>query len=232
MTRKIIARAILLAFTPFAIQAQDEACCLNMSYTFVDAFYAHSEIDQDKADCEDCLFNRFPWPWSDTGGNEDADGDGYQLGASLGVFDHGFLFANYTDIDFEDSVDGMRSHFGAGANFQLWTLPIDLVLKAGYVDAELDTSDGDIEDDGFSGGIGLRAGVGDHVELEGGFTYFDLDAPFEDTVFDAKARVYITDDFALQAGLEVDENWDSPLYLAGLRYEFGRFRLFSDRSDW
>ena len=183
------------------------------SYTFVEGAYAHAELDG-----------------SDGDDDFDEDGDGYKVAASLALTDHIFLFGDYADISFDSPLDdATRWGGGLGLNIPLGVLPIDVVLKGGYADFELDTDVGiEFEDEGFMAGAGLRIGLGDFVEIQGGATYYDVDSPFEDTVFDAAARFYITDALALKGGVEFDEDFDTPIYLVGLRFEFGRLFHYDD----
>jgi hypothetical protein len=210
MKKEIVGLTALLSLLSVGAQAQDDDSdeyedYRHFSYTYIEGSYAHAELDGS--------------------GPFDEDGNGFKAAASFAATDHIFLFGNYLRVDFGSPLDDVqRINGGLGLNLPLGTLPIDLVLKGGYVDFELDTDFGDIDDDGFSAAAALRVGFGDFVELEGGVTYYDLGAPFEDTVFDVNARFYITDALALQAGVEFDEELDSiPFILVGLRLEFGSF---------
>lgn len=181
----------LLACT--AAQAGD------FSYTYIEGFYVHAEIDQ---------------------GPVDEDGDGYRVGASLGFLDNLFLFARYQDFDLGGGVDTELANFGGGINIGLGPLPVDVVLSGGYLDAEVDTPFGDFSDNGFSLGAALRVGLLPFLELEGGVDYFNLDDSGEGALIHALARLYVLPILALQAGAEFDDEMNNIQYLAGVRVEF------------
>jgi hypothetical protein len=171
----------------------------NFRYSFVDAAYVHSDFD-------------------DAG----TDGDGYRVSGSVEVHENVFVFANYKDVDLDGAFDPSLSRLnaGAGLNIGLGKLPADAVFKAGYVDAEVETDFGDVDDNGFAGSAGVRIKPFSRLELEGNFNYFDLDA-FDDTTFDVSGRLYLTNAIAIQAGTEFDEEIDNVTYNAGVRAEFG-----------
>lgn len=171
----------------------------DFSYTYIEGFFVHTEIDE---------------------GPVDEDGDGYRLGASVGIWENLFLFARYQDFDLGGSVDTELTTVGAGLNFDLGVLPMDLILRGGYLDAEVDTPFGDFDDEGFTVGAGLRISLLSILELDGGVDYFELDDFGDGALFYAMARLYLLPILALQAGAEFDEDFDNAQYLAGLRLEF------------
>ena len=192
---KTIVGAVFAGFISMstAVQAGD------FSYTYIEGFYVHAEVDA---------------------GPVDEDGEGYRAGASLGLWEHLFLFARYQEFDLGGGIDTKLANYGGGVNIGLGALPIDLILRGGYLDAEVETPGGDIEDDGYSLGAALRIGLLSFLELEGGVDYFDLDDSGEGALIHALARLYVLPILALQAGAEFDDEMDNIQYLLGLRLEF------------
>src|SRR5690606_15584528 len=118
------------------------------------------------------------------------------------------------DLDF--GVDANSFALGVGT---AWSLQqdLDLVGQVSWVNAEVETPIGDIDEDGLGLGVGLRARTGERVELEGMFHYVDLDD--SDTSLSLGGRYYFSSGFALGGGLllnDGDTRWS-----IGVRAEFG-----------
>ena len=166
-----------------------------LSYTYIEAAYLDTEIDD----------------------GPDVDGDGYGIAGSFELTDALFLTASYADQDFDFGIDSNRWTAGLGAHTPLAD-NLDLVGEIGYVDAELETGFGDVDDDGYYAGVGLRARVAQHFELEGGLNYVDLDDSGDNTTVNLGGRYYLTDQFAIGAGIDFDD--DVKTWQAGFRFEF------------
>ena len=105
-----------------------------MSYTFVEAAYVDTEID---------------------GSGFDVDGDGIALDGSFELNESVFLTASYSTQDFDFGIDLDQWSAGIGGHMPLAD-NIELVGTLRYVDAETDTRFGDVDDDGFGIGVGVR----------------------------------------------------------------------------
>ena len=167
----------------------------DMSYNYVEAAYVDTEIDD----------------------GLDVDGDGVFVNGSVELGDTFFLTAGYGSQEFDFSVDLDQWAVGIGGHAPI-SDNIDFVAALRYIDAEVDTPFGDIDDDGYGAGVGLRARVTDNIELEGGVNYVDLDDGGDDTSFAFGGRYYLTENFALGAGVELGDDVTS--WQAGVRVEF------------
>jgi len=172
------------------------AVASEMSYSYIEAAYIDTEID-----------NR----------NIDVDGDGVALGGSFAISDTFFLTAGYTTQGFDRGVDVDQWTFGVGGHLPL-TDSVDFVGSLNYVDVDVDTRFGGADDDGIGATVGIRAKVAPMVELEGSISYVDFDDSGDSTSFGVTGRYYLTDMFALSAGVSVGD--DVTGWQLGARYEF------------
>ncbi len=166
------------------------------SYNYLEAAYIDTQIDD---------------------GDLDVDGDGIGVAGSVELGESFFLEASYGRQEFDFDVDLDQWTVGLGAHAPL-SDAIDLVGRVGYVDAEIDTDFGSIDDDGYLAGIGLRGRVADNFELEGGVNYVDLGDGGDATTFEFGGRLYLSPNFAIGAGVELDD--DVTTWNAGVRFEF------------
>ncbi|NKB98991.1 MAG: outer membrane beta-barrel protein [Pseudomonadales bacterium] len=166
-----------------------------LSYNYIDAVYVDSEIDD----------------------GLDIDGDGIAVAGSVAIGESTFLHAGYGTLEFDGGVDLDQWTVGFGAHAPIAD-NVDIVGRLGYVDAKLDTPFGDADDDGYSVGIGLRGKLSESFELEGGVSYVDLDDSGDDTSFNLGARYYLTENFALGAGVNLGD--DVTTWNAGVRFQF------------
>lgn len=167
-----------------------------MSYSFVEAAFVNTEIDN---------------------GSVDVDGDGFAIGGSFEINDAVFIIASFSTQDFDFGIDLNQFSVGFGGRYPI-NETVDVFGTLSYVDAELDTNFGDADDNGYSIGAGLRGRVGESVELQGGITFLDLDDSGSDTAFAFGGRYYVTEQFAVGAGIELGDDvtsWD-----IGARIEF------------
>lgn len=145
------------------------------------------------------------------------NGDGLFLGGSVLVAESLILSADYDYLDFSRGIDVRSLELGLGVPLPV-APGLDIVLRAGYIDAELDTRFGDFNDDGFFAGGLARWMVSPQVELNGGLKYVDLDESGDDVVFSVGGLVNVRPDLAVLAGFEFAD--DSDLLSIGFRYYF------------
>lgn len=184
-----IATALLAAFTLAPLASHAES----PGYSYVEGGYVRTDVD-----------------------GIGSEADGFALRGSIEVTDSLFLFAGYVDQE----VSGVDiRQYGVGAGYA-WsaTDTTDLYGKVGYVKAEADFMGFDIDDDGYSVGIGVRSFVGEKLELEASVNYVDLSDSGDDTTFGAGARWYFTENFAL--GIQAEAGDDATSYGIGLRWSF------------
>ena len=184
-----LAVATALAFTTApSLWAQE------FSYSFIEAGYFNTDLD-----------------------DLDVDGDGFIVGGSAEINETFFVFGGVGQQDFDFDIDLNQWQIGAGGHMPL-NETIDVVGSLSYVSAEIDTRFGDVDDDGFGLGIGLRGQVGDAVQLEGGINYIDLDDSGDDTSLALGARYYISPELAL--GLSIETGDDATTWGVSVRVEF------------
>lgn len=167
----------------------------DFDYTFVDAGLLNTEIDV---------------------GSVGVDGDGIGVSGSIGISDNVNIVAGYSDLDYDFDINGSSWNVGLGFHTDI-NDDLDFVADATYIDAEVDTPFGSASDDGFGVGAGIRARVGEKVELDAGLQYVDFDD--SDTVLNVGGRYYFSDSFALNAGLSDADAGMS--WMIGIRAEFG-----------
>ncbi len=166
-----------------------------LNYNYIEAAYLDTEIDD----------------------GLDVDGDGPALRGSFALNETFFVEAGYATQDFDFGIDLDRWTVGLGAHTPL-TEQVDLIGRVSYVDAEIDTNFGSADDDGFGLGVGLRGRVAEQFELEGGINYVDLDDAGDDTSLALGGRYYLTEQFAVGAGVEFGDDVTS--WHLGARLQF------------
>jgi opacity protein-like surface antigen len=207
-------RLIGLALAPAVLMALSFAAAAaeGPKYTFVEAGWLHTEIDDDGSI------------------GDDPDGDGYGLGGSFAVTDMFHLFASYSDSDldvdafgFGVDVDYSSLAIGGGVNYAV-SNTVDLVGQLAYVDVEVDVDFpgfGSASEDesgyGLSGGV--RAMINEALELNGAISYVDLGDDSDDTTFGVGAVYNFTPMVAAHAGLEFGD--DVTTYGIGVRLYVG-----------
>jgi len=168
------------------------------SYSFVQAGYQSVDLD--------------------VGGGTDFDGDGWALGGSFEIGEDFFVFANYSDIGFDFSVDLTQLQAGVG-----WHTGVsdntDFFARAAYVSVEVDAPGfGSADESGYGVGVGIRSNVTDLIELYGEISYVDLGSGSDSTALGAGIYFNITENFALGIGAETDD--DITAYGAAARFYF------------
>lgn len=166
-------------------------------YTFVEAGFVNADFDA---------------------AGVDVDGDGLGINGSFAISDDYFLYAEYSSLGFDFSIDLNRLAIGGGAHFDL-SPTIDFVGTLAYLDYEVDTGViGSFSEDGYGIGLGLRGTLESKIEWEAGLDYVDVGE--SDTTFRVDGRYYFTDTFAAGVGAALDD--DVNIYSIGFRMEFGQ----------
>ena len=145
------------------------------------------------------------------------DGDGFGINGSYAITDTYHLFAEYSSLGFDFSIDLNQLAVGAGGHYAL-SPTMDFVGTLAYLDAEIDSGFGSISEDGFGVGIGVRGALNSSFEWEAGIEYSDLGD--SDTSFGLDGRYYFTDSVAAGVGVTFDD--DVTVYAIGMRMEFGQ----------
>lgn len=187
-----IVTALLSLSLPCALCAQEVG---GFDYTYVDASLVNTEIEV---------------------GPADVDGDGIAINGSFGLTDNVNLVYGYSDQDYDFNIDGSTMNVGVGFHTDI-NSDIDFVADVQYIDVSVDTPVGSADEDGLGISGGIRAHVGDSLELDAGLQYVDLDD--SDTVLKVGGRYYFNDSFALSAGIsdaDAGMSWS-----VGVRAEFG-----------
>ncbi len=181
---------LVLVLLPVFAQADE------YDYTFVEAGYISADFDAVGIDL---------------------DGDGFGIKGSFAINDDYHLFAEYSSLGFDFSIDLNRLAVGAGLHFDL-SPTIDFVGTIAYLDYEFDSGFGSISEDGYGIGVGLRGAMQSNFEWEAGVDYSDVGG--SDISFRLDGRYYFTDTVAVGAGVSVDD--DVNIYSIGVRMEFGQ----------
>jgi hypothetical protein len=177
---KVVLGSLMLASAPLAAMADD------MSYSYVDAAYVETDIDNaPKA-------------------------DGFALRGSVGFAENWFVFADYAaqsvqGIDIDSYDVGFGGHYAINDS-------LDVVGRLGYTKIELDAGAGlSADDDGYLLDLGLRGLVTEGVELEGGIHYTDFSDGGDDTGFYFGGRFHFNKTWAVGAEYQSGDDTDSIL---------------------
>ena len=186
--------AACVALSPVLAQAD------RPSYSLLDAGYVVTDVDN---------FNK--------------DVDGYLLRGSWQFTDNWFAYGRY--IDQSTDISGVNldvSQWSIGAGYA-WPLndALDIYGKAGYVeaDADVDTFNAHVNDDGYELSVGLRGLAMPQFEYEGAVNYTDLSDSGDTTSVALAARWYFLPQFAV--GIEGEFGQDANSYGIGARWNFG-----------
>ena len=153
------------------------------------------------------------------------DGDGLGIAGSVEVGSQVHILASYGKTDFD-------SFFGVTVESTAWLAGVgyhkDIAEKASffgevaYVDVELDSNIGDVNDDGYSVAIGIRGLVASKIELIGGISYVNLSDAGDDTAYSAGIRFNVTNTVSLGAGYTTSNDRDA--VSVGVRIYWGSRR--------
>ena len=191
--------ALSAASIPSTALSATPAKASSMSYSTVDfAYFLSSEID---------------------GGNNDIDGDGFQLRGSLPVFENYFVVAEFAAQSYDFDVDTTRFMVGGGAHWPLAN-NVDIIARIGVVNFQIDTAGGDDDDTGLFLGGRIRAMLTPQFELEGGIEYFAIDVGGIDseTVFVGEARYHFNSQWS--AGILFNMGSDTSNFGIHARFAF------------
>ena len=186
----------------FAVPGVSRAA--GMSYSYVEAGYAETEIEADDVDM---------------------DGDGYRISGSLAIAPTYHIIVDYSTADLE------VENFNIGADVETISIgfgynrPIseraDAIGRILYVDSSVDFdstfADASADDSGLGMQFHLRGQVMERLEVEGGVDYVDVGD--DDTSLLVEGRYFLTDALALGAGLRFGD--DTTSYGVSLRFNFG-----------
>ncbi len=160
----------------------------HLSYTFLEVSYQYADLD-----------------------DLDVDGNGYAVEGSVGIGDHFFVAASYSDLDFDRGVDTESYAIGVGVHFPL-SDATDVVIDLAYLDAEASVSGSSVSvsDDGYGIGVGVRGRTYENWEVEAGVQYTNFDE--SDISGHLAARYFFTPQFSVGADLTIVDE----AYTAGL----------------
>ncbi|MCL4721274.1 MAG: outer membrane beta-barrel protein [Gammaproteobacteria bacterium] len=178
------------------------------------------------------------YQWADVNYAVKQDGarhEGFKLNGSVGLTRWGdfglHLFGEYFDGELTGAAgpcSGDRDSTGYAAGLGLnWKVreTVDLVGRAGYVNAELEVPDEsctlqDVDDDGYLLEGLVRSELSDKVEIEAGVRYSDLTDIANTDVF-LGLGYHVTDYLTLRGRAMVFD--DDTGFELGARFYFGRF---------
>ena len=195
-TKILSVLAASAALVPFMAQAE------GLSYTFVEAGYANTDIDE----------------LNETLG-------GWGLKGSFEITENIFVQAGYfdqkTDTNFGD-IKFQPWNFSVG---YAWPIAdqADIYGTVGYTSVDLDVPSSlgvtNTSDDGYTLGVGIRSRFAENCEVEGTAKYANLSDYGDEFDFGVFGRWYITDMFALTAGYNIGD--ETSTFWGGVRLEFG-----------
>lgn len=191
----MIDKHLMLAISALAALAPGAAGGQELDYTYVEASYLNLDLEA---------------------GPGTIDGDGLGLTGSLLLQERFFVFADYGRANFERGIDTSGYDLGFGHRWPLQPR-LDAYAELAWVHSRIETDFASADDDGYAADVGLRSRLGDKVELQGAITYVDVGG--SDTSLRLGGRYYLTDEIAIGAGYEV--NNDGGGWNVSLRAEFG-----------
>ena len=157
----------------------------------------------------------------DTDGGNDADGDGFEIGGSYQIADNWHLFGSYQTLDFDFNVDLKTLELGAG-----YMVPVntntDLVARLAYIDGEIDSAFGSVDDSGLGLSAGFRHLFSPQIEGRAFINYVDLDESGSDTSFELAGDYFFNKQFS--GGISLEFGDDATSFSLGGRYYFGNTR--------
>lgn len=146
-------------------------------------------------------------------------GDGFVLGAALGLTDKVHLFAGYDDADVNSFAGVTRWSAGVGYNTPM-SDTFDLFGRLSYESVDFDTVLGSVDDNGFGASVGARFRAGNQIEVNAAINYVDYSDFGDDTGFELGMLYDFTNNWS--AGLSAEWSDDVKTYSVGARYFFGK----------
>ncbi len=168
------------------------------------------------AQAEDMSYSYVDLGWLSTDIDNGPTADGFGLRGSIGFAENFFAFAEYSNqqvsgVDVDQYAVGLGGRFGISEN-------VDLVGRAGYIQADASSGGFSIDDDGYLVSAGIRGRVADGFELEGHVIHRDFGGGSDDTSVAVGGRYFFTENFAVGAEYEMAD--DANTILAGVRFAF------------
>ena len=166
-------------------------------------------------------YNYFEFSYADIEFDDfDVDGDAWGIGGSYELNDDIFVFGGYQSADLDFSVDATTFRIGVGYHTPL-SEAVDLVGNVSYLWTEVDVPGlGDVDDDGFGLGVGVRYAATPQVELNGAINYVDFSDGGDDTALSVGGLYNFTDAFTAGVGASFSDDVSSIALIA--RLYFGR----------
>lgn len=151
------------------------------------------------------------------------DANGFAGALSIPIVDSLYVraalgFASPEDQENEE-IDYLAWSLGGGLGLPLGSTGLDLVIETGIAHRKLEGGafEDPIDGYGFYVTPGVRLGLGDLVELNGGVTFLNVDSD-SDVGVDLKALLHLTPSISLFGGASFAEELDQ--YGVGLRLSF------------
>lgn len=151
------------------------------------------------------------------------DANGFAGALSIPIVDSLYVraalgFASPEDQENEE-IDYLAWSLGGGLGLPIGSSALDLVVEAGIAHRKLEGGafEDPIDGYGFYVTPGVRLGLGDLVELNGGVTFINVDSD-SDVGVDLKALLHLTPSISLFGGATFAEEVDQ--YGVGLRLSF------------
>ena len=143
-------------------------------------------------------------------GDDDFDGDGFQLRGSLAITETFFALVEIADLEFDRGnvdVDFTRWVIGAGGHWPI-NQNLDFVARGGIMRYDVDAGPFDDDDLGFFLGGRVRAQVIQNVEIEGGVDLTTAEvAGFEDEIIlVGEGRYHFNDQFSVGGLLNIGDD--------------------------
>lgn len=141
--------------------------------------------------------------------------DGWYAGGSAGLFKHFHIFAEYDDV-------GDFTFWNAGFGWHgLLGEPADLYFQAQWNDVSVDSPGGDVDDDGYEVGAGVRWKVIKWLEVKGQVNWSDYSDAGDDVTGEAGVLfTFLGDKIGVGATYEVQNFGDQAR--AYFRWNIGR----------
>lgn len=195
-TKILSVLAASAALVPFMAQAE------GLSYTYVEAGYANTDIDEV---------------------NETLGGWGLKASFEIteNIFVQGRYFDQKTDVR-GGEITLQPWDFSVG---YAWPIAdqADIYGTIGYTSVDIDVPGfaelRNASDDGYTLGLGIRSRFAENFEVEGTAKYANLSDYGDEFDFGVFGRWYITDMFALTAGYNIGD--ETSTFWGGVRLEFG-----------